>query len=105
MKQQSLDDVLAEAEASGGAECLPCKIAAGIGITKGLCEEFKGELDCRELESMIENPGLYTLGEVEAAIEKISKSAKGRPKELLDYTVCLMKGKCNTKDALPSLRE
>lgn len=99
MKQQSLEDILYEAEISEDtAECIPCRIAAGIGITKNLCEEFKDELDCRELAAMVDNPGLYTLSQIQAAIEKISGSSHGKPKELLDYTLCLMKGECSLPD-------
>ncbi|GAJ16625.1 unnamed protein product, partial [marine sediment metagenome] len=51
--------ILYEAEISEDtAGCIPCRIAAGIGITKNLCEEFKDELDCRELAAMVDNPEL-----------------------------------------------
>lgn len=102
---QSLEAVLYEAETTEGTECAACKIAAGIGITRNLCEEFKDELDCRWLQAMIDNPDLYTLAEVEAAIEKISKNAQGKPRELLTYTLCLMKGECSVDDAPPSIKE
>lgn len=103
-KQQSLEDVLMEAEARGGTDCVACKVAAGIGITKNLCEEFKHELDCGELAAMIDNPELYTLREVEDTIENIAKTSHGKPRELLDYTLCLMKGKCSLDDAPVSLK-
>lgn len=102
MKQQSLEDILNEAETSEDTlECVPCRIAAGIGITKNLCAEFKNELDCHELAVMIDNPELYTLSQVQAAVEKIAESSHGEAKELLDYTLCLMKGECR----LPSLKQ
>lgn len=97
---QRLEDILSEAETSEETEgCVPCKVAAGIGITRSLCEEFKEELDCRELVAMIDNPDVYSLAEVEEAIEKISKNARGKPRELLNYTLCLMKGECRLDEA------
>jgi len=104
-KQRSLEDVLYEAETTEGTECAACKIAAGIGITKNLCDEFKHELDCRELLAMIDNPELYTLKEVEDTIENIAKASRGEARELLTYTICLMKGECRLDDAPASLKD
>lgn len=103
-KSRSLENILYEAESSEEAECVACKIAAGIGITTNLCEEFKGELNCQELMAMIDHPELYTLEEVQAAIEKIAKNSQGKAKELLNYTICLMKGECSIDQAPTSLK-
>lgn len=100
---QKLDDILYEAETSEETEeCTACKIAVGIGITRNLCKEFQ-ELDCRELQAMLDNPAVFTLEEIEEAIKKIAENAHGEPKELLDYTLCLMKGECSL-EAPPSLK-
>lgn len=96
---KKLSRILNEAESSKDQDCAPCRIAAGIGITKNLCEQYKNQLDCRDLAEMIDNPERYTLAEVQKTIEKIAKNASGRPKELLDYTVCLMKGECSLDEA------
>lgn len=99
LTERRLEDILHEAETSEDTEeCIPCRIAAGIGITKNLCQEFKNELDCRELIAMIENPELYTLEEVEQAVQKIAECAQGKPRELLTYTLCLMKGECSVEN-------
>jgi len=103
MKEKKLEDIFHEAETSEETECEACKIAAGIGITRNLCQEFKDELDCRELQAIIDNPDVYTLEEAEEAIKKIAENARGKPKELLHYTLCLMKGECSLDEA-PSLR-
>lgn len=76
------------------AECSPCRIAAGIGIAEDLCEQFKGELDCQELADMLEHPEGHSLDDAQKAIEKIAKGSEGKARELLDYTVCIMKGEC-----------
>lgn len=88
-----LSDILQEADASREEDCTPCRIAAGLGIARNLCEEFK-ELDCREIAAMIDNPQGYTLNDVEKAMQRLLKGAYGKPRELLDHTLCLMKGDC-----------
>lgn len=106
VQRQSLESALREAESCPIDEtgCTACKIAAGIGISTSLCEEFKGQLDCRELMAIIDNPELYTLEEVQTVIEKIAKHSCGKARELLTYTLCLMKGECSLDEPPPSLK-
>lgn len=90
--KQSISETLNEAETSEDtSECVPCRIAAGIGITRNLCQEFK-ELDCHEIMTMLDNPENFTVEEAEEAIKKLAQNSRGKPRELLDYTLSLMRG-------------
>lgn len=88
-----LDTVLEEAEGSEDLNCHPCRVAAGMGITLDLCNQFK--LDCHQLESILDHPEQFGIAEAQAAIEEIAQNTDHeKAKRLLDYTLCLIKGKC-----------
>lgn len=75
--------------------CEPCRLSAGIGMVRSLCQQFKDELDCSELESMMDNPD-STLAEATEAVKRIAERANGRQKQTLNYIACLMRGECES---------
>lgn len=72
--------------------CIPCNIAAALGLTKNICEEYKAEIDCRELQEIIEHPDVYTTDDAAKAITKLAEKSRGKPKELIDCVVTMMRG-------------
>lgn len=75
--------------------CVPCNIAAALGITRNICEEYKGELDCRKLQHIIDHPDVYSTDDAAEAITKLAEKAQGKAKELMDCVVTMMRGeKC-----------
>lgn len=75
--------------------CVPCRVATALGLTKNICEEHQ-ELDCQDLLVIIEHPDNFSLQEAEEAIAKVAEKASGEAKELIDCVVTLMHGgKCN----------
>ena len=75
------------------SDCEPCRVAAGIGIAANICEELKGQVDCKDLEVLLDDPNA-TLADAQKAIEKMAEEATGKSKELLGEVVCIMKGEC-----------
>ena len=72
--------------------CVPCNIATALGITKNICEQFKGELDCHELQHILGHPDAYTTDDAAKAITELSEKATGDAKELIDCVVTMMRG-------------
>lgn len=72
--------------------CVPCNIAAALGVTKNICEEFKGQIDCQKLQHMLDHPDDYTTDDAAKAITELAEKAEGKPKELIDCVVKLMHG-------------
>jgi len=73
------------------SNCVPCNVATALGLAKDICKTYQ-ELDCSQIQEILDHPDIYTTDDTEKAIIELAEKAEGEPKEVLDCLVSLMHG-------------